>query len=63
MTTPSPAVIRFTLDGTTPTATSPVYHKPFTVTTTTTVAARAFPTDPGEKAGGTLVTRPTFTKQ
>lgn len=34
--------VRYTLDGTDPTATSPLYSRPFTIATTTTVKAQAF---------------------
>ena len=39
------ATIRFTLDGSAPTANSPAYSSPFAVTHTGTVKARAFATD------------------
>lgn len=39
------AVIRYTTDGTEPTATSTLYSSPITLTTTTTVKAKAFKTD------------------
>ncbi|HNQ89224.1 MAG TPA: chitobiase/beta-hexosaminidase C-terminal domain-containing protein [Verrucomicrobiota bacterium] len=38
----SGTTIRYTLDGTEPTAASPVYQQPITLTTTTTVQARLF---------------------
>jgi alpha-tubulin suppressor-like RCC1 family protein len=41
-TTTASASIRYTLDGSDPTATSPLYGYPFVVSTTTTVKARAF---------------------
>lgn len=40
----SGASLRYTLDGSDPTATSPLYRYPFVVATTTTVKARAFKT-------------------
>lgn len=39
------AVIRFTTDGTEPTATSPIYTAPLTFTANTTLKAKAFKTD------------------
>jgi alpha-tubulin suppressor-like RCC1 family protein len=43
-TSTSGAAIRYTLDGTDPSATSPAYSAPFAVSTATTVKARAFNT-------------------
>ncbi len=54
---PTDATIRYTTDGTVPTATSPAYTAPFTLTTTTTVLAKGF------KSGwtGSPVASATFT--
>jgi alpha-tubulin suppressor-like RCC1 family protein len=41
-TTTTGATVRYTLDGTDPTSTSPLYRYPFLVTATTTVKAKAF---------------------
>jgi len=46
--TPHPhsrVVVRYTLDGTEPTAASPVWRQPVTVKQTTTIRAAAFATD------------------
>jgi hypothetical protein len=47
-----PAVLRYTTDGSDPTATSPAYDGPITVTTTTTLTVRCF--DPTWTAGPTV---------
>jgi|GEM_PF-281387 len=54
---PSPSVVRFTLDGTTPSDVSPLYTVPVTVDTNVTVRARAFAagTRPGPVAEGSFV--------
>ena len=49
----SGASIRYTLDGSDPTATSPLYRYPFVVGATTTVKARAFKTGMTQSAGTT----------
>jgi uncharacterized protein YkwD len=52
------STVRFTKDGTTPTAKSPKYNKPFTIKKTTTVKAKAFKTGYTDSATATA----TFTK-
>lgn len=58
--TPSPrgprAVIRYTLDGSEPTARSPAYRKPLTVSRTATLKAAAFVTDRHASARSVTVT-------
>jgi alpha-mannosidase len=57
LSTPVPgATIRYTLDGTDPTPSSPVYRDPLRLTATTTVKARAFARDLDDR----FVTRATF---
>ena len=60
LSTPAPGVaIRYTLDGSEPTATSPLYTAPITLTATTKVAAKPFFSDVNAPV---LVTRPVFTR-
>lgn len=49
-----PSTVRYTLDGSTPTATSTIYSAPFTVNTAMTVNARSFPND--GSAGSAIAT-------
>lgn len=49
-----PSTVRYTLDGSTPTATSTIYSAPFTVNTAMTVNARSFSND--RSAGSAIAT-------
>ncbi|PYQ11962.1 MAG: hypothetical protein DMF80_20225 [Acidobacteria bacterium] len=56
----SGATIRYTTDGSTPTTSSPIYTSPLSVTTTTTIKAKAWATglNPSSVASGTFTPQP-----